>query len=171
MASLILSDLVKTLKSTFGINRATVDASGLTAARTITLPDASMIVAGKDLAQTFSAIQTFSAKTVHTPVTLTDAATIATDAALSNRFEVSSATDCTLGAPTNPTHGQQCVWRWKNTDSNPHTLSLGSGTGGFRYGSDITTTNATAASKADFITAIYHSTDNKWDVVSIIKGF
>ena len=40
MASLVLSDLLKTLKSTFGINKATFDAGGLTAARTFTLPDA-----------------------------------------------------------------------------------------------------------------------------------
>lgn len=46
MASLILSDLLATLKSTFRINRATVSASGLSAARTITLPDASFTVAG-----------------------------------------------------------------------------------------------------------------------------
>lgn len=37
----ILSDLIKTLQSTFGINKATLDASGLTAARTFTLPDQS----------------------------------------------------------------------------------------------------------------------------------
>ena len=39
MASLVLSDLLKTLKSTFGIDKATFDAGGLTAARTFTVPD------------------------------------------------------------------------------------------------------------------------------------
>lgn len=46
MASIILSNLLATLKSTFRINRATLDASGLSAARTVTLPDASFTVAG-----------------------------------------------------------------------------------------------------------------------------
>ena len=45
MASFVLSDLLKTLKSTFGINKATLDAGGLTAARTFTLPDQSLTVA------------------------------------------------------------------------------------------------------------------------------
>lgn len=46
MGNTILSDLLATMKSTFRINRATVDASGLTASRTITIPDASLTVAG-----------------------------------------------------------------------------------------------------------------------------
>jgi hypothetical protein len=39
MASTILSSLLGTLKSTFRVNKATLDASGLTAARSFTLPD------------------------------------------------------------------------------------------------------------------------------------
>ena len=46
MGNSILSDLVGTLKSSFRVNRATFDASGLSAARSITLPDASFTVAG-----------------------------------------------------------------------------------------------------------------------------
>lgn len=46
MASLVLSNLLATLKSTFRINKATIDASGLSVARTITFPDASFTVAG-----------------------------------------------------------------------------------------------------------------------------
>ena len=45
MASLVLSDLLKTLKSTFGINKATFDASGLTAPRSFALPDVAGTVA------------------------------------------------------------------------------------------------------------------------------
>lgn len=39
MASTFLSGLMGTLKSTFRINKATLDASALTAARSFTLPD------------------------------------------------------------------------------------------------------------------------------------
>lgn len=48
MASTVASDLLKTLKSTFGIKLATITAAGLTAARTYTLPDRSITVAGTD---------------------------------------------------------------------------------------------------------------------------
>ena len=114
---------------------------------------------------------TFTAATISVPVTLTDAATIATNAALGNRFRVSSATDRTLGAPTNGTDGQQCVWSWSNTDGSDHTLTLDTGTGGFRYGTDVTTLTATVAGKTDHLTAIYNSSANKWDVVGVSKGY
>lgn len=39
MASLVLSDLLKTFKTAFTIAKATFDAAGLAAARTFTLPD------------------------------------------------------------------------------------------------------------------------------------
>lgn len=108
---------------------------------------------------------------ISTPVILTDASTIALDASLGNRFRCSSAVDRTLGAPSNGTDGQQIVIRWKNTDSNPHTLTLTTGTGGFRFGSDITTLSATVAGKADYITAEYNSSDNRWDLLGFIKGY
>jgi hypothetical protein len=60
MSQDIFSRLLGTLKNTFRINRVTIDASGLTAARTVTLPDASMTVAGVNRAQTFSATQTYN---------------------------------------------------------------------------------------------------------------
>lgn len=46
MSDTILSRLLGTLKSTFRISKATLSASGLTVARTFTLPDVSMTVAG-----------------------------------------------------------------------------------------------------------------------------
>lgn len=51
--------LLGTLRSTFRINKATIDTSGLTAARTVTLPDASMTLAGINRAEKFTAVQTF----------------------------------------------------------------------------------------------------------------
>jgi len=106
------------------------------------------------------------------PVALTDAVTIATDASLSNTFTVSSAVDRTLGIPTNPTTGQKCLWRWKNTDTAAHTLTLTTtGTGAFRFGSTITGTSATAVGKTDYIGAIYNATDALWDVIAYSKGY
>lgn len=53
--------LLGTLRSTFRINKATIDTSGLTVARTLTLQDASLIVAGTNRAEKFTAVQTFEA--------------------------------------------------------------------------------------------------------------
>lgn len=149
-----------------------------TAARTITLPDASITVAGKDLAQTFTATQTFDAKVVFnkavvdTPVTLTDASTIATDASTGSRFRVTLAGNRTLGAPTNPTDNQQCVWELIQDGTGTRTLALDTGTGGFIFGTDITSiTLTTTASKTDFLTAIYNSTANRWRVMGFLKGY
>src|SRR5690606_18680515 len=65
-------------------------------------------------------------------VTLTDAATIAIDASASNRFKVSSATDRTLGIPTNAAAGMTFLLTWKNTDSGARTLTpTTSGAGSF----------------------------------------
>lgn len=104
-------------------------------------------------------------------IALTDTSTIALDASLGNRFKCSSADDRTLGAPSNPVGGQQIVMTWKNTDSADHTLSLASGTGGFRFGSDITGLTATVGGTKDRITAIYDDDDDRWDVVGYAKGF
>jgi hypothetical protein len=103
-------------------------------------------------------------------VALVDAATIATNAALGNHFRVSTASDRTLGAPTNPADGQFCSWRITNTDASSRTLTLASGAGGFRFCSTITGLSAIAAGKADIIGAIYHQSDNRWEVVSYSKG-
>ena len=105
------------------------------------------------------------------PVTLTDASTIAVDASLGSKFRCSSAVDRTVGAPTNGTDGQIIEIAWKNTDSSSHNLTLTTSAGGFRFGSDITGLSATAAGKIDYITAVYNSSDNKWDVRGYVKGF
>ena len=47
---------------------------------------------------------------INVPVTLTDAATIATDASTGTWFRVTLAGNRTLGNPTNPTDGQMVVW-------------------------------------------------------------
>jgi hypothetical protein len=104
------------------------------------------------------------------PVTLTDAATIATDASLGNHFRVSMGGNRTLGVPTNPTDGQRCLWEVTASGAN-RTLTLSTSTGGFIFGTDITALTATTSAKADFIGAIYNSTANRWRVVSYIKGF
>lgn len=64
-------------------------------------------------------------------VALTDAATIATDAAAGRRFTVSIATGRALGVPTNPVDGDMRTWEVKNTSGGSVTLTLATTAGGF----------------------------------------
>lgn len=105
-------------------------------------------------------------------VTLTDGANIATNAALSNRFKVTLGGNRTLSAPTNPTDEQQCVWLFIQDGTGNRTITLDTGAGGFKFGSDITAiTLSTAANKRDRMTAIYDAAANKWEVVGIVRGY
>jgi len=103
-------------------------------------------------------------------VTLTDGATPALDASLGNTFLLTAAGDRTIAVPTNPTSGQKITIVHK-ASGGARTLSLNTGTGGFRFGTDITALTSTTSGLTDYIGAIYNSADNKWDVVSYIKGF
>lgn len=110
------------------------------------------------------------------PLTLTDAATIATDAELGSPegvtlCRVSLASDRILGAPTNPTDGQRLVWEVKNTDGSAHTLTLATGAGGFVFGTSITALTAIGAGKTDEIGAKYDAASDRWRVVYYSKGF
>lgn len=103
-------------------------------------------------------------------VTLTDGATPALDASLGNTFLLTAAGDRTIAVPSNPTSGQKITIVHKASGAN-RTLALNTGTGGFRFGTDITALTATTSALTDYIGAIYNSADNKWDVVSYVKGF
>jgi fructose-1,6-bisphosphatase/inositol monophosphatase family enzyme len=106
-------------------------------------------------------------------VTLADGATPALNAALAGLngvFRLAAAGDRTIAVPTNPTAGQKIVIQ-HYASGGSRTLSLNSGTGGFRFGTDVTALTATASGKTDYIGCIYNDTDNKWDVVAYMKGF
>lgn len=92
------------------------------------------------------------------PVMLTDAATIATNAALGNFFRVSIAGNRTLGAPTNPTDGQTVVWE-VTASGGSRTLSFSTGTGGF---SGSTRLPAAKSGHTFFVRAIYKTSITKW---------
>ncbi|MBZ6258874.1 hypothetical protein KVH22_25495 [Streptomyces olivaceus] len=103
-------------------------------------------------------------------VTLTDAATIATNAARSTHFKVALTANRTLGVPTNPSDGQRVIWE-VTASGGARTLSLAGGAGGFAFGSDITALTAIASGKTDFIGAVYSATANAWRVVAYAKGY
>lgn len=103
-------------------------------------------------------------------VTLSDGATPALDASLGNTFLLTAAGDRTIAVPTNPTSGQKITIAHK-ASGGARTLSLNTGAGGFRFGTDITGLTSTTSGLTDYIGAIYNSADSKWDVVSYVKGF
>lgn len=103
-------------------------------------------------------------------VTLSDGATPALDASLGNTFLLTAAGDRTIAVPTNPISGQKITIVHK-ASGGARTLSLNTGAGGFRFGTDITALTSTTSGLTDYIGAIYNAADNKWDVVSYVKGF
>jgi len=100
-------------------------------------------------------------------VALTDAATIATNAALGSRFTVTLAGNRTLGAPTNPRDGQRCLWLLKQDATGSRTLTLNAA---FRVPTGITVTLSTAATTVDVLEAVYSSFVSGWIVTNFLKG-
>lgn len=102
----------------------------------------------------------FTAANVVVPVALTDAANIATNAALSNVFTVTLGGNRTLDNPTNPTHGQSIIIHVKQDATGSRTLSYGSAWE-FKGSAGLSTT----ANATDVISATYNSTAAKWFAV------
>lgn len=106
------------------------------------------------------------------PVTLTDASTVATNAALGNYFRLSTATTGRIiGVPTNPTDGQTCTWELFNSSGGSITFAaLPTTAGGFNLG-PVAAMSATLTLKTDLISATYNATQGKWLVTSLLKGY
>jgi hypothetical protein len=102
-----------------------------------------------------------------TPVALTDAATINTDASLSNTFTVTLAGNRTLANPTNMTNGAIYTWRVRQDGTGSRTLAYGSK---FKWPGGTAPVLTTTASATDFISGQYFSdTDTLLCVAQ--KGF
>lgn len=91
-----------------------------TAERTVTVPDASLTLAGTDVAQSFSAAQRGSV------VALTDGATITPNFAAGNNFSVTLGGNRTLANPTNLTAGQHGTIVITQDGTGSRTLAYGS---------------------------------------------
>lgn len=132
---------------------AQISTEDLTADRTFKYPDAS----GTILVEA-------------TPATLSDGATVALDAGTGETFLLTASGSRTILAPSNPVSGKS-IKIAHTASGGARTLSLTTGAGGFRFGSDITALSATVSGKTDYIGAIYNATDDRWDVVSYAKGY
>jgi len=89
---------------------------------------------------------------------LTDAATIATDASLSNNFKVTLGGNRIMGAPTSLRNGQVLVYRVTQDGTGSRTLTWASI---FAWPSGTAPTLSTAAGKVDMFSGIYDSATSK----------
>lgn len=102
---------------------------------------------------------------------LTDAATIAVNAALGNDFYVTLGGNRTVGAPTNPTDGQTIRFEVIQDGTGSRTLTWASGAGGYAFGSGTAPTLSTAAGATDLAAFRYSSRKNAWLYLGTTGGF
>lgn len=102
-----------------------------------------------------------------TPVALTDAASIATDASLSNTFTVTLGGNRTLANPTNLANGCIYNWRVKQDGTGSRTLAYGSK---FKWPGGTAPTLTTTAGATDFISGQYFS-DTDTILCTSLKAF
>lgn len=96
---------------------------------------------------------------VAAPIVLTDATTIATNAALGDRFRVTIAGSRTLGAPTNPRDGQVVTWE-VTTSGASRLLTLLTTAGGFAGATRLPV--MVRSGTVTFIRATYVAAISKW---------
>lgn len=106
-------------------------------------------------------------------VDLTDAATVATDAALAIHFRL-TLTDAvgvnrTLGNPTNGRDGQRVVWEFTQSATGGQTITLGSD---FSLGDEISgITLSSTAGTTDMMGCVYDAPNQVWRVVAYVSGY
>ena len=103
------------------------------------------------------------------PVTLSDTATIATDASQGNTYRVTLAGNRTLGNPTNATNGQKILWEIIQDGTGGRTLAFDTK---FVTPTDIGTITLTGtASKRALIGVLYNSTTDKFYIAGFLQEF
>jgi hypothetical protein len=95
--------------------------------------------------------------------TLTDAATIATDASLGEICVVTLGGNRTLGTPTNPMGGQRLVYLVKQDGTGNRTLAYSAA---FTFGSSTTPVVNPTASATTLLEFVYDAAQAKWVLVS-----
>lgn len=99
-------------------------------------------------------------------VTLTDGATISTDASAGKHFRVTVAGDRTLAAPTNATDGMHRIWEITASAAD-RSLTLTSGSSGsFEFTTNITSPITITNGKTLFLGAIYNASRSRWTVLA-----
>lgn len=113
---------------------------------------------------------TFTGAVIPSLVTLTDAATIAVNAALGNQFRVTITASRTLGNPTGAIDGQLLMFIVRQDGVGGWTLTADTK---FRFNAVIPSFAgiSTVADKTSYIGCRYHLADDKFDVISLIGGY
>jgi hypothetical protein len=103
-------------------------------------------------------------------VALTYAATLNTDAATGDIFDVTLTGNATLANPTNSVNGKTLRWRIRQDATGARTVTLGNK---FNLPSSATAPLpfSTAANKMDILAATYDAGRDKWDVVAFVMGY
>ena len=111
-----------------------------------------------------------TAKSIKTPVVLTDAGTVAVDASLANYFRLTlTASGHTLGNPTNLTDGQMILFELIQSAGGGNTLTLDTK---YSFGTGITSfTMTSTASKRDFLGVVYNLAADKLYVIALAQGY
>lgn len=100
---------------------------------------------------------------------LTDGATVNTNAALGNIFDLTMAGDRTIANPTNPVDGQRILYRLRQDATGTRIPTWGAN---FRFSADIPQpVLSTTANKLDRIAFEYTSADTKWDCIGVSRGY
>lgn len=110
---------------------------------------------------------TFTGSVSPARVALTDAATIAINAALGNEFDVTLGGNRTLGEPTNPVDGKIINIRIKQDGTGTRTLAYNAI---WKHPGGVAPVLSTAASAVDRLSAVYNLADNRWET-TFAKGF
>jgi hypothetical protein len=119
---------------------------------------------------------TLSAYLAPAVVTLTDASTVAVNAALGNdlRLTFTSATGSTrtIGAPSNPVNGQDLTFALTQASSGgPYTVTWASGAGGYSFGAANAPILSATASDVDLIAFKYIAALQLWCSLGSSLGF
>lgn len=109
-----------------------------------------------------SVVNAFTKQQYSVPVALTDAATIAVDAALSNTFFVTLGGNRTLGIPTNAADGETMNIYVTQDGTGTRTLTPTTGAGGYAKGTGQDWTASTAIGAVDLWSFQYNSRLARW---------
>jgi hypothetical protein len=96
--------------------------------------------------------------------------TITTNVLDGDYFDIVLSASVTLSNPINAVRGSKILWVFRQPNAGgPFTVALDSK---FRFGATITGyTSSTVANVSDYFGAAYNHRDDKWDVISIAKGY
>ena len=105
-------------------------------------------------------------------VALIDGAVVDIDCTSGNHFHLDAAGDRIIGIPANVSSrmSDKMVLRIKAISAD-RTITMSGVAGGFRFGTEIEALSGVVSGKSDYIGCVYNSGDNKWDIVSYIRGY